>query len=156
MTRKTESWFDHALRRTGWQPQRQVVALATLGFFIALVLGVLYLSQVASDAATYRRLASLLDERDELERVNEQLRVEIAALKNVPHLFSRAEELGFSAIEGGQLEYLVVPGYAPEQVDTVAPISSDAEENSPVVYDETFTDWLGRQWDALRDLVGGE
>jgi hypothetical protein len=155
MTRRTESWFEHALRRTGWQPQRQVVALATLGFFIALVLGVLYLSQVASDAATYRRLTSLLDERDELERVNEQLRVEIAALKNVPHLFSRAEELGFSAVEGGQLEYLVVPGYVPEQLDTVAPMSSDEDASDQVVYDETFTDWLRRQWDALRGLVGG-
>jgi hypothetical protein len=154
MTRRSQNWFDHALRRTGWQPQRQVVALGTLGFFIALVLGVLYLSQVASDAATNRRLTDLIAERDELERLNEQLRADIAELTSVPRLYERAVSLGFSTIEGREIEYLVVPGYAPEQVDTVAPIASGESEDQ-IDYSETFTDWLSRQWDALRDVIGG-
>ena len=154
MTRRPENWFDHALRRTGWQPQRQVIALGTLGFFIALILGVLYLSQVASDAATNRRLTDLLAERDELERLNEQLRADIAELTSVPRLYDRAISLGFSTVEGREIEYLVVPGYVPEQVDTVAPIvPGDVEDQ--IDYTETFTDWLSRQWDALRDLIGG-
>jgi hypothetical protein len=154
MTRRSQNWFDHALRRTGWQPQRQVVALGTLGFFIALVLGVLYLSQVASDAATNRRLTDLIAERDELERLNEQLRADIAELTSVPRLYERAVSLGFSTVEGREIEYLVVPGYAPEQVDTVAPIASGEAEDQ-IDYTETFTDWLSRQWDALRDMMGG-
>ena len=154
MTRRPENWFDHALRRTGWQPQRQVIALGTLGFFIALILGVLYLSQVASDAATNRRLTDLLAERDELERLNEQLRADIAELTSVPRLYDRAISLGFSTVEGREIEYLVVKGYVPEQVDTVAPIvPGDVEDQ--IDYTETFTDWLSRQWDALRDLIGG-
>ena len=153
MNRRPENWFDHALRRTGWQPQRQVIALGTLGFFIALILGVLYLSQVASDAATNRRLTDLLAERDELERLNEQLRADIAELTSVPRLYDRAISLGFSTVEGREIEYLVVPGYAPEQVDTVAPIvPGDVEDQ--IDYTETFTDWLSHQWDALRDLIG--
>ena len=154
MNRRSSAWFDHALRRTGWQPQRQVVALATLGFFIALILGVLYLSQVASDAATNRRVAAMLAERDELERVNEQIRTDIAELTSVPNLYARAVQLGFSVVAGGHLEYLVVPGYAPEQVDTVAPIEAEQPGNR-VVYDETFTDWVRRQWDTVMGFLSG-
>ena len=79
---------------------RCVVPGGTLGFFIALILGVLYLSQVASDAATNRRLTDLLAERDELERLNEQLRADIAELTSVPRLYDRAISLGFSTVEG--------------------------------------------------------
>lgn len=154
MTRRTENWFDHALRRTGWQPRRQVIALGTLGFFIALVLGVLYLSQVASDAATRRRLTTLLAERDELERLNEQLGADIAELTSVPRLYDRAVSLGFSPVEGGEIEYLVVPGFVPDRVDTVVPIVP-SEVEAQVDYTETFTDWLSRQWNTLRDTIGG-
>ena len=138
------------MRRTRWHPQRQMIALATLGLSIALILGALYLSQVASDAATHRRLTDLLAERDELERMNEQLRADIAAWKSVPRLYERAEQLGFSIVEGHQIEYLVVPGYIPEQIDTVAPIEPAGDDTEDtVVYDETFADWLSRKWNAL-------
>jgi hypothetical protein len=153
MIRESRNWFNHALRRTGRQPQRQAVALGALGFFIALILGALYLSQVASEATTGRELSDLLEERDELERTNEQLRVEIAEFKSVPRLQARAQELGFEIATAGQIEYLPVAGYNPAQVDTVAPIEVDEAESA--IYDETFTDWVKRQWDALLDVLGG-
>jgi hypothetical protein len=145
--KRQDNWFEHALRRTGWQPQRQMIALATLGFFISLILGALYLSQVVSDATTHRHLTALIEERDELERSNEQLRVDIARFKSVPRLQERAISLGFTVAESGQIEYLVVPGYIPQRVDTVAPIVT--EEQDRPLYDETFTGWLQQQWDAV-------
>ncbi len=157
MIRKSGNWVEHALRQTGWQPQRQVVALASLGFFIALILGALYLTQVASEATTNRRLSTLLAERDELERTNEQLRAEIARLKSVPRLQARAAELGFSIANRGQIEYLVVPGFHPPRPDTVAPI--EVSEGPRPVYDESFAGWVGEQWERLRgwvdSIVGG-
>ncbi|GAB4521526.1 MAG: hypothetical protein OHK0046_32990 [Anaerolineae bacterium] len=148
---RQQSWIDHALRRSRWQPQRQVVALAALGFFIALILGALYLSQVVSEVSVNRNLADMLAERDELERVNEQLRIDIAAAKSVEELRDRAQQIGFVDVSAGQIEYLPVEGYNPRQVDTVAPITVLEEEVA--VYNETFTDWLGRQWDALRRSI---
>lgn len=148
-TRRSSNWFEHAIRRTGWRPERQVVALATLGFFIALILGALYLSQVAREATINRALGELLAERDELERANEQLRAQIGGLKAVPRLLQRAQELGFVTAGSGNIEYLVVEGYNPGRVDTVAPV----QENPPELiarYDETFTGWLAQQWEQLR------
>jgi hypothetical protein len=155
--RKSSNWFEHTFRRATWQPQRQVIALATLGFFIALILGVLYLSQVASEATMGRRVGQLLTERDELERTNELLRAEIAGLKQVGRLQARAQEMGFTIADRSQILYLPVRGYNPARVDTVAPMAQEFEAQA--VYEETFIDWLQEQWDSVRasfsSLIGG-
>lgn len=155
MMGRSSIWFQHALKRSRWQPQRQVVALATLGFFVALILGALYLTQVASEATTNRRLEVLLDERDDLERINEELRAEIASLKSVGNLQLRAEALGFTLANQSQMLYLPIEGYQPNQPDTVAPIVVAESEIEQEFYDETFANWLGRQWDDLLEMFGG-
>lgn len=151
MLGRSGDWIQHALKRSAWRPQRQVVALATLGFFIALILGALYLTQVASEATTNRRLEELLDERDDLERINEALRVEIAGLKSVASLQIRAEALGFVLANQSQILYLPVEGYQPHLPDTVAPVEPVLETpDVSEVYDESFVDWVSRQWESLR------
>jgi hypothetical protein len=156
MIGRSSDWIQHALKRSAWRPQRQVVALATLGFFIALILGALYLTQVASEATTNRRLEELLDERDDLERINEELRAEIARLKSVGNLQARAEAVGFTLANQDQILYLPVEDYVPNQPDTVAPVApAEPAEAEPDVYDETFGDWLSRQWEALQERFGG-
>lgn len=157
---RSNTWIEHALKRTGWRPERQVVALAALGFAIALILGALYLSQVAREATTNRRLRDLLEQRDDLERVNEQLRAEIAGLESVPALRTRAQALGFTDAGRGSIEYLPVEGYRPTRLDTVAPIEAVDETAADNEYDESFTDWFGREWSRFRnsvsDIFGGD
>ena len=155
---RSSKWLEHALRRSRWQPQQQVVGLATLGFFIALLLGALYLMQVASEATTNRQLEELVDQRDDLERINEQIRAEIAVSTSVENLQARAEAQGFALANDSQILYLVVDGYQPIQVDTVAPVAASSgteDDENANVYDETFSDWLGRQWDAFTNWVEG-
>jgi len=150
------NWIEHALRNSQWQPQRQVVALATLGFFIALILGALYLTQVASEATTNRRLEELLDQRDDLERINELIRVEIAQQTGLGNLQRRAEEMGFQLADDEQIIYLVVEGYQPQQPDTVAPVEPLTDgDDAGSAYNETFTGWLERQWDSFMGSIGG-
>jgi len=133
-----------------------VVALATLGFFIALILGALYLTQVASEATTNRRLEELLDQRDDLERINELIRVEIAQQTSLGNLQRRAEEMGFQLADDEQIIYLVVEGYQPQQPETVAPVESLADgDDAGIAYNETFTGWLERQWDSFMGSIGG-
>ena len=143
----SQSWIQHALRRGGWQPQRQATALAVMGVIISLIVGALYLSQVAADATKNRALETLIQQRNELERTNEQIRAEIASLRTVPHLLARAQELGFVPATGGQIEYLVVDGYNPNRPVEIAP--AKPAENLPT-YDETFGGWLQQQLDNLR------
>lgn len=143
------TWLEHTLRRTGWRPQNQAAALALLSLAVTLILGVLYLSQVASFATTNREIQALILERDRLERTNEQLRAEIASLKTVPRLLTRAEELTFAPAEAADIEYLVIDGYHPDQE-----VEIDFEIENPLdltpVYEETFGGWLRQQWDSLQ------
>ncbi|PJF22234.1 MAG: hypothetical protein CUN56_07005 [Phototrophicales bacterium] len=156
---KKQSWVKHALQRSQWQPQREVATLAILGFIILLILGGVYLSQVVNEATTNRRLSDLIDQRDDLERENERLRAEIARFKSVPNLQTRAESIGFVPADRGQLEYLLVEGYQPPRVDTVAPIAPPQQDPNISTYNETFGAWLSRQWNnfwrSVNELLGG-
>lgn len=142
------NWLQHALRRTGWRPQRQIAGLAVISVFVLIIIGTLYLSQVASFATTSRELELLIAERDELERVNEQLRVEIASYQSVPRLLARAQTLGFEPASPERMEWLAIDGYNPNREETVVPL--DEPEALLPTYDETFGGWVQQQWDLLR------
>lgn len=146
-----QNWFQHTFRRQRFQPQNQAAALAVLGIIIALILGALYLSQVASFAITNREIEDLIAERDELERTNEQLIAEIASFRTVPRLLARAQEIGFRPATNADIEYLVVEGYNPNRTLTVVDTTAVEDEIEEVpVYDETFSGWLEQQFTLLR------
>jgi hypothetical protein len=141
------SWIRHTLKQNQWQPQRQVIALATLGLFVAIIIGALYLSQSASSAALGRELEILITERNGLEQQNEQLRADIASLRGVPRLLTRASELNFVAASNDQIDWITVSGYNPDRLDTVAPI---IEEEAPLpVYEESFLGWVQQQFESF-------
>ncbi len=145
------SWLEHTLDRSRWRPQRQALALATLGLFVLIIIGALYLSQSSSATALGRQLESLITQRDDLEQDNEQIRAEIASLQSMPRLQRRAEELDFHPAGAADIEYIVVDGYNPDRQQSVIPLETKA---APVpVYDESFSGWVEQQWDALRHQV---
>lgn len=146
-----QNWFQHTFRRQRFQPQNQAAAIAILGIIIALILGALYLSQVASFAITNREIEDLITQRDELERTNEQLIAEIASFRTVPRLLARAQEIGFRPATNADIEYLVVDGYNPNRALTIVDTNPIEDELETVpVYDETFSGWLEQQFASLR------
>jgi hypothetical protein len=146
-----ESWIQHALRRTGWRPQRQVASLAVLGMFVAIFIGALYLSQASSTSTLGRQLNELIEERDRIQQENEALRAEIAGYRTVERLLRRAQELGFVPAAANQIQYLVVDGYDPEREVTV--VELEPEENILPDYDESFVGWVQQGWDWLTTQV---
>lgn len=147
-------WLQqHTLDRARWRPQRQALALATLGLFVAIIMGALYLSQSASSSALGRQLEELIAERDDLEQQNEQLRAEIASLQSMPRLEGRAEELGFVTAAESDIQYLVVNGYNPDRSESVVPLQP--REVPVATYDESFVGWAQQQLDALRQQLEG-
>ena len=86
------NWFEHTFKRRPLRNQRQAVALVTLSFFVAIIIGALYLAQAANVSTTGRQLEDLILQRNQLEQSNEQLRAEIARLQSVPRLRDRARE----------------------------------------------------------------
>lgn len=141
------NWFQQAVRRSPLRGQRQIFVLILLALFMSVVIGALYLSNVADTSTTGREIETLLVERDQLEQTNEQLRIEIAELRSVPRLIARAEELGFRRAARGEVEYLVVQGYTPQRGRTVAPLEEGAD--TPPEYDETLMGWLQQRADEL-------
>jgi hypothetical protein len=143
-----QNWLQHALRDTPFKLQRQVIALAGLGLFVAIIIGALYLAQSTSNATLGRQLEELIAKRNQLEQTNEQLRSEIAELRSVPRLLSRAKDLGF--VDSGQqnIEYLVVNGYNPHRVQAT-PQPEESVASTLPEYDESFVGWLQQQWDAF-------
>jgi hypothetical protein len=144
-------WIQHTLDRSRWRPQRQALALATLGLFVAIIMGALYLSQSASTSAIGRQLEELIIERDTYEQQNEQLRSEIASLQSMPRLEQRAADLGFLPAANADIEYMVVDGYNPNRQESVVPLV--VETPTVPVYDESFTGWLQQQVDSLREQL---
>jgi hypothetical protein len=143
----SQDWFGHALRRARWRPQRQAVALGTLGIFVSIIIGALYLAQAASTSTLGRELESLIAVRTELEQENERLRADIAQLQSVPRLLTRAQELGFVPAERSQIEYLTIEGYNPNRSQIVT--RTETQEEPVPVYDESFTGWVQQQWVAF-------
>jgi hypothetical protein len=142
-----QNWLQHALRDTPFKLQRQAIALAGLGLFIAVIIGALYLAQSTANATLGRQLEELIAERNTLEQTNERLRAEIAEYRSVPRLRDRATQLGFVYSGQQNIEYLVVEGYNPNRVQ-VTPQPETVRPTMPE-YDETFVGWLQQQWDAF-------
>lgn len=150
----SQSWFQHTFSRKRFQTRNQATAMAILGIAVLLILGSLYLSQVASFAITNREIEDLINRRDQLKRQNEQLIGEIASFRTVPRLFARAVEIGFRPAANSDIDYLLIEGFdsklnsartdvsAPEPLDAAAPI-----------YEETFSSWLERQFTLLRQQL---
>jgi hypothetical protein len=143
----SQGWVAHALRRTRWRPQRQAMALGTLGIFVSIIIGALYLAQAASTSTLGRQLEDLIVVRNQLEQENERVRAEIAEYQSVPRLLTRAQELGFTQAARSQIEYLTIEGYNPNR-EQIITTSHDEEADVPI-YDETFTGWLQQQWDSF-------
>jgi len=151
----TSNPIQHTFRNRQFKVQRQVVALAALGLFVAIIIGALYLAQSTSLATLGRQLENLIAQlenliaqRNLLEQQNEQLREEIAQLRTVPRLLARAQELGFREATLNDIEPLVLAGYNPNRPSDEIVLAAAAAP-PPVVYEENFIGWLQQQWDAF-------
>ena len=147
----SQAWIQHTFSRKRFQTRNQATALAILGVAVLLILGSLYLSQVASFAITNREIEDLISRRDQLKRQNEQLIGEIASFRTVPRLFARAVEIGFRPATNNDIDYLLIEGYNPQRAQAaLTNVSPERPEAAAPAYDETFSGWLRQQFSLLR------
>ena len=148
----SQAWFQHTFSRRRFQTRSQATAIAILAVAILLILGSLYLSQVAAFAITNRDIEDLIARRDELKQQNEQLIGEIASYRTAPRLYARAVEIGFRPATNRDIDYLLIEGYNPNRGGSalVAAPQSVSKPDAPA-YDETFGGWLQMQAALLRD-----
>jgi len=148
----SQTWFQHTFSRKRFRTRNQATAMAILAVAVLLILGSMYLSQVASFAITNREIEDLISRRDQLKRQNEQLIGEIASFRTVPRLYARAVAIGFRPATNEDIDYLLIEAYNPQRehakLETIA--LSQLAESAPV-YAETFSGWLEQQFTLLRD-----
>jgi hypothetical protein len=145
-----QTWVQHALARTGWRPQNQVVTLGLLAVLITFVFAGIYLSQVANFAILNRDTQRLIEQRDQLERRNEELRGQIAELETVPRLLERARGLGFRLGRGARPRVSGGGRVQSQPSDYCCALATQESVTVLPVYDETFGGWLEMQWALLR------
>ena len=141
---------SHTVTEQPWRNQTQLVATLALVVVVGIIIAALYLIQTTTTTTTARELDEMGDHRAQLERDNERLRAEIAALQSLPRVMTRAAELGFHEADEDEIQYLIVEGYRYDRprvtpTATPSPVTPDEE-----IYDETLSGWLRKQWNSLK------
>ena len=99
-------WMTHGIKRGRFEMDRRLAVYVLTFVLVLTVTAALYLTLVSRTAARGRRIQQLEVELFRLQREIEQLEVEIAREGSVPHLWERANELGFLPPEQVEFVYL--------------------------------------------------
>lgn len=147
---KEPSWFRHTIQQQPWRGQTELAATLTLMVVVVIIISALYLIQTTGTATTVRMLEQMNDRRVDLERNNELLSAEIAELRSLPRVMTRAAEMGFHQAGPDEIEYIIVDGYR-YQRPLVTPTPTPTATPAAASYDETLGGWLRKQWDSLKN-----
>jgi hypothetical protein len=142
-------YLVHAYRQAPWRLQRQ-----WLGTFLLAVLGIamvssLYLDVTAQAAISGRQIQGLTSDIISVQHNSGDLQTRLAELASNSAMESRAQALGYEAVDPTEVEYIIVPGYsAPQaQILRVAPALVPSAPSIPPEYTQSLIEWLQ---DALR------
>lgn len=126
--------------------QRQwISAFLTLMVLVGII-GGLYLNVVSRAAITGREIQSLQAEITVGQNDNADLQTHIATLLSNDSLQERAQAAGYAPIKGEDLEYLVVPGYFPQQyIPPATPPAENTDLSLSPDFSESLSSWLARQ-----------
>lgn len=118
--------------------------MVLLGMLIGL-----YLNVTARAAIAGREIQNLEAEITANKRVNADLQTQIAGLLSYHALDERAKAMGFEPVKQEDLDYIVVPGYFPQQGVSLVTPTADADilATSPE-YTESLFSWLARQMEV--------
>lgn len=153
--------YTQAYSQAPWRKQLQLIGLfLLLVVFVGLVAG-MYLNVTARAATIGREIFELQRDLDRVERENENLRSQLAALTSTEQMALRARALGFVPVAPDEAVYLVIPGYVARQPVTLAPPREPMVMGwqAPPGYSESIFEWLVRQdpqslMDTAKQTVG--
>lgn len=140
--------LTQAYSQAPWRKQLQIIGIfSALLIFAALTVGV-YLNLTARAATLGRQILLLQDQIEETKQINADLETKIAYELSARRMVVRARELGFVPINKEDITYLVVPGYIPRQLASLAPPPEPVvvvPAALPPNYTESLFGWLWRQ-----------
>ena len=145
--------FVHAYRMAPWRVQRQWIGAFLLSVVALAMVAGLYLDVTAQAAIAGREIQNLAAETSAVQQDSADLQTQLASLTSASVMEQRAEDLGYRAMEPDEMEYLVVPGYAPSQPDILAilPQPGLRAPTIPPAYTQSLLDWLDQRLQSLGD-----
>jgi cell division protein FtsL len=140
--------LTQAYSQAPWRKQLQVfVVFSIVLVFGALVAGI-YLYVTAQSAAVGSHILEMQKEIRDLERVNEDLRSQLALVSSAAEMEKRARAMGFQSIDTTDSLYVLVPGYTNRQPVVLAPAPGPmvSDKNQlPPEYTESLFEWFEKQ-----------
>jgi hypothetical protein len=160
--RPTPFWeklnLSQAFKQAPWRSQIQFVGLFLLGLVVVVLVAGIYLSISGQAAQAGLETYNLNYTRDSLERSIADSKAQLALISSSEVMEKRAETLGFTAADPGNVVYVVVPGYTGKQTAILAPPPGIVNQQSDVVkteYRESLWDWLFQGVNRLSASVRG-
>lgn len=136
-----------------WRVQRQWIGAFLLSVVALAMVAGLYLDVTAQAAIAGREIQNLAAETSAVQQDSADLQTQLASLTSASVMEQRAEDLGYRAMEPDEMEYLVVPGYAPSQPDILAIVPQPGlrAPTIPPDYTQSLLDWLDQRLQSLGD-----
>lgn len=129
-----------------WQAQRQWIIVVLAAILVSALVAGLYLNVTARAAITGRQIQTLEQQIVLNQRINADLQAQIAVQLSVSNLERRAERMGFQPIQRDEIQYVVVPGYFPQNAVSFQnePASQSILLADPA-FKQSLLDWLHKE-----------
>lgn len=131
-----------------WRRQSQIVGLILVIVVFSILFATIYLHISARTAEVGRQIQIMQNEIDELDRMNEDLRSQLALIRSSEEMEGRARALGFRPVQMDEITFLSVPGYVEPQVFVFQhqqEVELPAVTKLPDEYTESLFDWMRRK-----------
>jgi len=134
----------HAYKQAPWRVQRQWIGAFLLVLIGMAMIAALYLDVTARAAITGREIQELRFQITAVQRSNADLETRLADLTSTFEMQRRAIELGYRPVKPGELDYVLVPGFAAPKpvILSAAADSIPSKPSLPPEYTQSLIEWL--------------
>jgi len=140
--------LTQAYSQAPWRKQLQVFVVFSIVLVSGALVAGIYLYVTAQSASVGSHILEMQKEIRDLERVNEDLRSQLALVSSATEMEKRARAMGFQPVDTTDSLYVLVPGYVDRQPVVLAPapgpMVSD-QQQLPPEYTESLFEWFEKQ-----------
>ncbi|MBI1792859.1 MAG: hypothetical protein HYR70_01535 [Chloroflexi bacterium] len=140
----TVNHFVHAYKQAPWRIQRQWIGAFLLGIFGLTLAAMLYLDITSQASVAGRNIQDMTAQITSIQLANSDLQNRLAEITSISAMKERALALGYQPIKEGQMEYVIVPGYAAPKpsILTASIVLKPAAPSQPAQYTQSLFEWL--------------
>jgi len=133
-------------RQASWRVQRQWIGLFLLGCVLVAMVSAIYLNITTQANLAGRQIQNINADILTNQRMNADLETQLASLTSTATMEKRAQDLGFHAVEAGDITYVVVPGFEPQgPLDLSTNAAPAARALLLPKYTESLLDWFSQE-----------